>query len=383
MRNRHPRREGFALAVAIFAIVIIGALVAGVFFAATNQFRIGRNEVLLARAQAAAEYGMNDRATPYAGWNTNWNTMATGAIDSTSFITSPLPSGTSARVKVTRLGDANHAIYLVASEGRAGLSTAAQARRRTSTLVSLVPIAMNLDAALTTRGSAKLGGSSYINGNDTPYSGWGCPAAGPSKPGIRIDDTTKVSTAGCGGLTCVAGSPKIQQDPVAGDTTTYFDYGSANWKMLVSMSKYVYNDPVGPSYRADGSCNTGDPNNWGDPNRNTPAGACENYFPILYSPGDLNLSSNGFGQGILLVNGNLKVTGGFQFYGPVIVRGDLDTQGTGGHFNGGVMAANVNLAQSAILGNAVVTFSSCIIAQVLTANGIVTPLSTRPFVELY
>jgi hypothetical protein len=383
MRTRRTDRRGFALAVAIFAIVIIGALIAGVFFAATQQYRIGRNEVLLARAQSAAEYGQQWVSTPNAGWNANWNNLAAGGIDSTT-ITAPLPAGTSAKVKVTRLGSpGSAALYLVASEGRAGTNADARARRRASSIVQLAPVAMNLNAALTTRGSAKIGGSSYIDGNDTPYAGWSCPSPGPNKPGIRIDNTNNIQTSGCKNFNCVAGSPQLQADPAAADTSTYFNYGGIDWAGLTAMAKVITTGPTGPSYNPDGSCNKGAVGNWGDTQRKNPAGACEGYFPILYAPGDLHLSSNTSGQGILLVNGNLKVTGGFSFYGPVIVRGDLDTQGTGGHFNGGVMAANVNLAQSTVLGNAVITFSSCILAQVLTANGVVTPLAVRPWAELY
>jgi hypothetical protein len=102
----------------------------------------------------------------------------------------------------------------------------------------------------------------------------------------------------------------------------------------------------------------------------------------MYAPGDLHVTG-GYGQGILLVEGNFHVTGGFQFYGPVIVRGDLDTQGTGGHFNGGVMAANVNLAQNVVLGNAVITYSSCILQKVLQSSAVPTLMANRPWAELY
>jgi len=54
------RKRGFALTVALVAIVIIGALIVGVFFAATQEYRIGRNTVLQARSLTAAEYGLND-----------------------------------------------------------------------------------------------------------------------------------------------------------------------------------------------------------------------------------------------------------------------------------------------------------------------------------
>src|SRR5690242_10249921 len=55
MQLTSKRREGFALAVAIGAIVVIGALIAGAFFASSQQFRVGRNTLLQTRARTAAE----------------------------------------------------------------------------------------------------------------------------------------------------------------------------------------------------------------------------------------------------------------------------------------------------------------------------------------
>ena len=60
------RRSGFALPVAVFAIVIIGALVAGAFFASTQEFRIGTNTIQQTRALGAAEFGLNET---HANWN--------------------------------------------------------------------------------------------------------------------------------------------------------------------------------------------------------------------------------------------------------------------------------------------------------------------------
>ncbi len=93
----------------------------------------------------------------------------------------------------------------------------------------------------------------------------------------------------------------------------------------------------------------------------SPANACENYFPIIHAKGatsTLKLTGNK-GQGILLVDGDLEISGGFEFYGPVIVRGRIKSTGTGGKLNGGVMAANVDLEQNTVLGDATITYSSC------------------------
>jgi hypothetical protein len=383
MRRIAHRREGFALAVAIFAIVVIGTLIAGIFFASMQQGRMARNQQLQSSAMAAAEYGMN--RTFATDWRSaSWNTMPVGRVDSTS--NTYTSHGATSRVRVTRIGNLNVPLFLVASEGSAGTLLGAQARRRTSNIVSLTPFDINVRGALTTRGATKIGGSSYIDGNDTPYAGWGCPAAGPGKPGIAIADSTQITTSGCSNYSCVAGSPKIANDSAAGDTSTYLNFGNGvTWNTLAAMAKQVsgtWNAGSIAPVVLGGVCNKSSLGNWGDPWRATPAGACEDYFPILYAPGDLQITG-GRGQGILLVEGNLQVAGGFEFYGPVIVKGDLDTQGTGGHFNGGVMAANVNLAQNTVLGNAVITYSSCILNKVLQSSATPMLMTDRPWAELY
>jgi hypothetical protein len=65
------------------------------------------------------------------------------------------------------------------------------------------------------------------------------------------------------------------------------------------------------------------------------------------------------------------------------VKGSLKTSGTGGHFNGGVMAANVDLEQNTLLGNAVIHYSSCALTKAL--NGLATPTFARgrSWTELY
>lgn len=385
MRMHTGRRDGFALAVAIVAIVVIGALIAGVFFASTQEFRIGRNTLLQTRALTAAELGLTSMANaPPAGqWNSaTLSALATGA---TSAPMQVLPGdGSVDTVRVTKLNDLS---YFVVSEGFAGSSTAAQARRRIGALLTLQIPQINIRGALTTRGQTRLGGSSFVNGNDTSFAGWGCPAPGAAKPGIAINDSSLIDlNGGCAGLSCVTGSPKVSEDPLAADTTTYFKYGDTDWQQLAAHASKVLGSTtwtgLTPSFTLGGACNTADPTNWGDPlhvNVNT---SCQDYFPIIYAPGDLKISG-GVGQGILLVEGDLEVQGGAQFYGPIIVRGSLKTTGTGGHFLGGVMAANVELDQNTVLGNAVVQYSNCALIKALAGSAFPNFARGRSWVELY
>jgi hypothetical protein len=381
MRSRLRSRPGFALAIALAAIVIIGAIITGMFFASTQDYRISRNSAMQARALTAAEYGLNN-VTTSGQWNPVWNTDTNGLIATQSF---PPGDGAFDTVRVTKL---NSGMFMLTSTGRVGPASGAQARHRVGALVTLLIPQLNMLGALTTRGSAKIGGSSYLDGNDTTYTGWNCPPPGAGVAGLSMPDTTKITTSGCSGLSCVAGSPKVSQDSMAAKDSTYFNFGPGlGWSDLVGMANKTVAgsttlNGIGPTAPG-GACDTGNSNNWGDPLHTDPlVASCQGYFPIVYAQGDLHLSG-GDGQGILLVEGDLTVTGGVEFYGPVIVKGSLKTTGTGGHFNGGVMAANVDLEQSTLLGNAVIHYSSCAINKALA--GVATPIfaNSRSWTELY
>ena len=370
MPRIHSRRSGFALPVAVFAIVIIGALVAGAFFASTQEFRIGTNTIQQTRALGAAEFGLNQTQ---ASWNPAWNTtMQRGQVRTVTPATS---DGSVATVRVTRLNDQ---AFLVASEGVSG-----QARRRTAKLLVLNVPQLNILAALTARGATRIGGSSFIDGNDHNFPGWDCPAPGTPMPGIATTDSSDITRSGCQNYNCVAGSPKVVETPAAGDTSTYFNFGSLDWRQLTAMANKVVTgnlQGINPT-TANGACDAGDFRNFGEPNKAN-GGPCLDYYPIIYSPGNLTLNT-GRGQGILLVEGDLQVQGGFEFYGPVIVRGTLKTAGTGGHFNGGVMAANVDLDQNVVIGNALISFSRCAILKALNASAQLATATERAWYEVY
>jgi hypothetical protein len=383
-------RKGFALVAAITAIVVIGALITGIFFASTQEYRIGSNTLLQARALTSAEYGLNvilaqdGTVAPDSGWNMNWNTaLGAGQVVTRRYLPK---DGSVDTVRLTRL-DAKS--FFLMSEGRAGVvgNPRAQARRRVGALVRLITPQINFLGALTARGQARIGGSSFINGVDEPPAGWGCGPAGPTLPGLAVSDADSLTTSGCGGLSCVEGDPKVIETPAAADTNTYFQFGETDWGELTAMASKVVPagstlNGLGPRLKADGSCDTAHPTNWGDPVKDATPGACENFYPIIHSPGDLKITG-GIGQGILLVDGDLEVQGGAEFYGPVIVRGRLKTAGTGGHFNGGVMAANVDFEQNTVLGNAVIQYSRCAIDRALNGSAQPALARGRSWVELY
>lgn len=86
---------------------------------------------------------------------------------------------------------------------------------------------------------------------------------------------------------------------------------------------------------------------------------------ITVVPGDLQLTSNNsVGAGILLVNGNLDIHGGLQFYGLIIVTGTISFTGGGSNSSnivGGIIAGQHSVANldSTLGGGVNVTFDYC------------------------
>ena len=386
MRFAKANREGFALAVALFAMVIIGGIIAGAFFASNQDYRSSRNTLLQERALAAAEFGLNQVIN---NWDGNWNTQfATGSTGGgTTYLLTGQTSGPSDRstITVTRLNDLT---FWVVSEGQAGSGTGTSARRRVGQVLRLYIPMMNFLAALTVRGTTNIGGSSMISGVDQNPSGWSCGSTEPPLPGVSTNNLGTLTTSGsCSGASCIYGDPRVEQDPAAGQDATYFDYGGVTWDDLVRAATKTLTSSsltgIGPTYNADGSCARTQQLNWGDPSRNLISpGRCEGFYPIIYAPGSLQISG-GRGQGVLLVEGDLDVRGGFEFFGPVIVKGRLRTEGTGGHFNGGVMAANVELDQNVVLGNAVIQYSSCAIEAAQMGSTLPTRARDRAWAEMF
>ncbi len=364
-------QRGAALAVSVFALVVIGALVTGAFFMGVQEQRLGRNSIRFQQALAAAEEGANREV---ASWNAAVNnSLATG--DSVAFTGTVTGAGGWYRGSIRRL---NEQLFLVRSEG---FSADSAARQHVGLLVRLRPLEFDISAALETAGKLVLGGSSEIDGHDHVPARWTCPPLKPSLAGIKIDDADNISTSGCEDFACVDGSVKVAEDPTVnpGSLARLGDASFEDLKRFATIIIHGGNRHIQPSGSA-GVCDTADANNWGDPS--DPSGSCGDYFPVVWSEGDLTINQNR-GQGILIVNGDLDVRGGFEFYGPVIVRGAIKTGGTGGRFIGGVIAANVNLEQSDVLGNAAVTYSSCALSRALSASAAGAPIKERSWANLY
>jgi hypothetical protein len=383
--------RGMALAVAIFALVVVGALVAGAFFAGTQEQRVGENSRRLNQSFGTAEYGLTRIIEK---WDPQiLNRVRQYPLDSVAV---PLPANLADTLTpdgtgvfggyVYRLNGHSYLVDITARDRKsAGGIIGGGARQRLGAIVRVRPLNLGIQAALTTRGSVSLAGNATVNGRDTVPQGWNttyCDTTGDTtKAGIRLPSSGNVTTTGNG---TILGNPPVRGDTSIG-ANTFTQFGDISYAAMAAAAPIQLS---GGNYKAQPSaigsgCDKGQPTNWGD--GMNPSLPCGNYFPIVHIAGTATL--NGVeGQGVLLVDGDLNIQGSFIFYGVVIVQGAIKSAGGGStdaHFYGAVMAKDVALSTQSLSGNATLQYSKCAITNAMQGTMIVTPLKARSWAQLY
>ena len=389
---RTVRNErGMALAIAIFALVVVGALVAGAFFAGTQESRTAENTRRLQKSFGVTEAGINEVV---ADWNAGVRNV--GKMYPTDSQVLPdanepgtLPNHTGAFAgNIYKL---NGELYLIDISGRDSSSIkstvkSASARQRIGGLLRIRTVNFGIGGALTTRGGVKLAGNAMVDGRDHIPTEWGaanCDTTGDStKAGIRTPDSTQVQATN--GNASLQGNPPIRQDTTV-KSSTFSQFGDVDYNTLAAMANIQL--PAG-NYKTQPvtsgtTCLKTSTTNWGDGmNRTAP---CGNYFPIVHISGSATLNGDE-GQGILLVDGDLSIQGSYQYYGIVLVRGSLSTSGGGStdaHFWGAVMAANVDLSLNTLTGDATLNYSKCAVTEALNRTGAVSMARSRSWIQLF
>ncbi len=378
--TRVSNERGIALAVAVFALVVIGALVAGTFFAGQLEQQTGQNAVYATQASEAAEAGLAEAlSSSTAGAMT---AMPVDPTTSTALTTLSPGSHLSANRSMSRLTDN---LWLVQSIGtRADAGGTQLATRSLGQLIRLNMAELEMAAGLTALGDVTVTGGAEVTGIDAVPPLWAaqsvsCPPTADAA-GVRYNNGT-VSTKGQG---TIGGVPATVKDLSLNPTDMKSDFDKM--KELATLLVTTDNPAAtGPAYSGNPQkCDTSVMTNWGEPTLKTDP--CFDYFPIIYRNGNLKLQG-GRGQGILLVEGDLTATGGMVFYGPVYVTGTLSTSGNSGQgakFFGGVIAGNVALDDlTKLAGGALVSYSSCAIKRALQGSATPAPLQERSWMQLY
>jgi hypothetical protein len=385
MKRILQNERGMALAVAIFTLVVVGALVAGALFVGTQEQRLGANVVRSQQSFRVAELGV---AELIGNWNRlTYNTLRAFPTDTAKIAWTRAANGSgSYSGNIFRLNSTQFLLDIQANDTlsrTAGLQTEAGARDRIGVVVRIQPLNVDLQAALTVGGPVVFGGGNvFVKGQDTPPpagSNWtSCGPAGPTLAGVRAKNAGDVVNSSGQ----VSGNPNVLITPSM-DSSTFSQFGPTNYATLAAQANVVLGaGTYAPApVSAGATCTTSVMTNWGDGNNH--AGPCGLYFPIIHITGNATLSG-GQGQGILLADGNLTLSGSFTFYGLVLTRGSFSTvPGGSSKIYGSVMAQSINLATTAFNGDVVINYSNCALTQALQYTGVPALNRSRGWRQLF
>lgn len=334
-------RKGATLPLTIIVIAVMGVAVAISYHRLSSERRTTGDGQAQVDAFAVAQSGLNDYLAALNG-------MPPASHDST--ITG-LPGGT-AVVSLRRLRDSVMtttllpAVYIITARGT---NTAARrydsrtppAERTVATYAQWIPAPLDLNAAFTSlSGLDKNGNSGALDGND------GCAGSGAAAiPGVAVPNGTYTGQTGP-----INGNP--DNTPVgigtAGTSGTAKDEVDIDWAGITAGTSipadYVY------------------------PTSGWPTSTQFSQWPVVRVNGNLSVPSDG--KGILIVTGNLTISGNNRWDGLVLVGGTFTSNGNntiqGALMTGLNVKLGIAVPQTAVgNGNKTIQYHSCNLTRAL------------------
>lgn len=306
-------RRGFALPVVLLLLMVLSTITVFFLISSSDQQRAGRAMRESAHSFYAADAGVN---MVLAQWDSlQYDTLVAAPGDSVDLGWVTMDGGATYRAKIFRVDGSQGMPFYSLSVTGVGPPPFGGQRTIFVELYGTGGGLICCSSAVTggaAGGEADVSGS--VSGLDTNPPGWGSVCTEPlvDKPGV----TWKTND--------ISGSPVGDPPEVIDPTMTMgnlFNFGGMDYDDLAAMADIILSggEPsgIGPSESPPGTCDTSDQWNWGDPFN--PTGVCGDYFPIIHVTGDLRPSDGTqYGQGILLVDGELRIEDDFDFYGIII-----------------------------------------------------------------
>lgn len=384
MNAMHGNERGFALATAILALVVVGALVTAGFFAASQEGRVGISNAQADLAFYVAEQGVQNALGTVRKRQLR-NLPEGGTLDLTGSVVVGRRTVGNYETTIRPFGGELYFLETVGTVTQGGRY--AGATRRIGMVVRTMELNFPMTAALTSYGGISLRGNATVSGIDREPSQWAdtlCDDTVARESGIRTRPESNIELDGNVNIT---GEPRIERD-LALDSTEFTDFGDVDLDQLRAMANIrLAGGSYSPAPVPDGNLCVETPTNWGEVD--TPTDPCFSRFPVVYIAGNLTVGGQGEGQGILIVEGNFTVSGSFRFYGIVIVLGTFNNnQGSGNAQIHGTLLTrnNANVEDnSEYRGTPVLQFSTCSATRAMEENDAVSrlfPVQERSWVDL-
>jgi Tfp pilus assembly protein PilX len=162
--------------------------------------------------------------------------------------------------------------------------------------------------------------------------------------------------------------PVVQNQPWPYDLQSIVSqYTNAPGTVFATGSPYNWScSGTPPSCGTQPNGNFGIPPNFPPSPPSNPAGPGNMFSQVTYVPGDVTLTANATGNGVLIVNGNLDIHGGLDFYGLIIVTGVVSFTGGGSNkvnIYGGIIAGQQSVVDNVVGGGANIMFDRCALPQ--------------------
>jgi hypothetical protein len=379
-RTAHHAPRGFALPAAIMALVLLSALVAGALFVSTGELRAGRTDLADQRALATAEWAL-ERAI--ARWDPRRNTaLAVGTSD--VVLDSVSSTGDRAMVIATRVQ--RQGFLVTAYAASAGDGRGIPARHTIAASLRLTGVRVPSSAALTAAGAVTVDGG-FVDGGDASAAvnaNGLCDESVSDGAGIAVPDTSLVCGALCAGgvPSGVTGSPPVM---ALGGLTSDSASGIvdlANPAALAARAPIeLLGGTLAPRPVVDAvACDRTDPLNWGDPGGRGP---CADHYAFIHVRGSLVLGAGSVGQGILVVDGSLRMETGARFAGVVIVGDDIVVTGVGAELAGVAFALDTDRAGGTrVAGGGAIRRAGCAARRAVLGTSRLTRTPVRWWAEL-
>ena len=196
-----------------------------------------------------------------------------------------------------------------------------------------------------------------------------------------IYSSQSITTSGTPALVAGTSPAVAQNQPFPYDVAALINkYSKQGGVVSTTGAPYNIGCTAGTPYQNCGQLNAGAlgtlPNPFPPTDPNNPVGIVNQ---ITYVPGSFDLQAHTQGAGVLIVNGDLTIHGGLEFYGLIIVQGVLTFSGSGlgqqSNVIGSIVAGNGSVADS-LSGGINVQYDKCALQQTKQAQPLQV-LSTR------
>lgn len=318
------QRRGAALAVALFALVTIGAIAQAVLQPAIANRRASRRLASQHLAESAAERAVGDVVATRP--RRFWRGLTPGvpfhlAIPVDGASSNPEPGDARGSVQVTRLDSSVYSVVVEASV--AAFDLPATVRR--SLLLEWRTDSAVAPAAIVAGGDVSLAGDTHLGRAED------CSTGDDSTAAVMVGPDATVRRAGA------VTEEGVRRDVIATAATTYERPGGIALGTIVAEPdiRLPPGSTIAPAPMVEGDRCIESPSNWGALAAGELAHACAGHAPVVVADGDLRLEG-GEGRGTLVVRGHLSIAGSFRFSGLIVASGGITTSGGAMHVTGAV-----------------------------------------------